>query len=387
MSGEITIVDAAVVKAEVVEYIGSVVEDARTLSVSITDDVTCEKAIALGALVKDKTKWLKGRRAAVYEPLKTATETVRLEYDNPLKLADQIEKTLAAAVITYKQKKRDEEKKRQLELEAKAKQEREEAARKEREAAAERDRIIRERQEAEQKKREQEAAERKAAEDKAAAEKKAAEDKAKAEADERARQLKEEEDRRLANAQKAHDEGLAERSEQLLDKQMPVAPIPAPLPSAADIAAKAEEKRKADEAAAAEEKRKADAKAAEDKKRQEEADYLKRLDDEAALAKSKAAETDAAASQQVTVTRPEERMRTSIRWRYDLPNVEAVKKLCRAISEGRAPVEYIGYDPLEPQKFRAAAIQKDVTRMKDQFDGDAIGIRTWPEEGATFKAE
>lgn len=386
MSGEMTIVDPAVVKGEVVEYLGSVVEDARVLSLTITDDITCEKAVQLGALVKEKEKWLKGRREAVYEPLKKATETIRLEYDTPLKLADQIGKTLAAAVITYKQKKRDEEKKRQLELEAEAKRQREEAARKEREAAAERDRIIKERELEEQRKREAAQAEERRKQEAIAAEKKAAEDKAKAEADERARQIKEEEERRLATAQKAHDEGLTDRSEQILDKQMPVAPIPAPLPSAAETAAKAEEKRKADEATAAEEKRKADEKAAEDKKRQEEADKLKKLDEEAAQAKAKAAETEQAASQQVTVARPEDRMRTNVSWKYDVPDEAAFKKLCLAIGQGRCPVEYGGFNPLEPQKFRAAAIQKDVTRLKEQFEGDAIGIRTWPEESGSFKA-
>lgn len=383
---EMTIMDPQTIKAEVVEYIGSVIEDARTLSLAIVDDATCTQAIDLGAKVKERIKWLKGRREAVYEPLKTATEGVRLEYDVPLKLGDSIEKTLAAAVITYKQKKRAEEEKARLALEAEARRQREEAARKEREAAAERERIIKERAAEEQRKRDAAAAEaaaKLAAEAKVKAE---AEAKAKAEADERARQLKEEEDRRLAAAQEAHDVGLAERSEQILDVQKPVAPLPAPLPSAAELKAKADAELLAEAERVAEAKRKAEAAAAEEAKREEDAARLLRMDNEAALAKAKAAEADAVAAQQVTVARPDDRMRSSVSWKYDVPNVEAFKKLCLAIAQGRAPVEYGGFDPEQPQKFRAAAIQKDVTRMKEQFQGDAVGIRTWPEESGSFKA-
>lgn len=386
MSPVTEIIDHNLVKTEVVQYIGSVIEDARLLAVSIVDDESCARAADLGVQVKDRIKWLKERRKAVYDPLKEATETVRLEFDNPLKLGDQIERTLAAAVIDYRQKKRDEERKRQLEAEAEARRQREEAARKEREAAAERDRIIRERELEEARKRQAVRDEERRKEEALAEEKRQAEARAKAEADARARQIKEEEDRRIAAAQKAHDVGLADRSEQIIDKQMPVAPLPAPLPSTAELAAKADQDRQAREARVADEKRKTEEKAAEERKRQEEADLLKRMDEEAAVAKAKAAEMEAVAASQVTVARPDERMRTSVSWKWDIKDAEAFKKLCRAVAEGRAPVEYAGFDPEQPQKFRAAAITKDVTRLKDQFQGDAIGIRTWFEESGTFKA-
>lgn len=383
---EMTIMDPTVVKAEVVEYLGSAIEDARVIAASITDDASCERATILGATIKEKIAWLKGRRKAVYEPLKAATENVRLEYDTPLKLGEQLEKTLVAGVITYKQKKRDEETRARLALEAKAKQEREEAARKEREAAAERDRIIRERELEEQRKRDAIAAEEKRKRDAEEAEKREIAAKAQREADARAAQLKAEEDARIKTAQEAHDVGLSERSESIIDKQMPVAPLPAPLPSAAEIHAKAEKDRADREAAAAEEKRKADEKIAEDAKRAEETERLRKMDDDAAVARAKAAEAEAAASQQVTVSRPDDRMRTSVSWKWDVSGAEEFKKLCRAIGEGRAPVEYGGFDPANPQKFRAAAITKDVTRLKDQFAGADIGIRTWPEESGSFKA-
>ena len=87
------------------------------------------------------------------------------------------------------------------------------------------------------------------------------------------------------------------------------------------------------------------------------------------------------------MTRPDDRMRTNVSWKYDVPDLASLKKLCRAVAEGRAPAEYVGFDPEQPQKFRGtAALQRDVTRMKDQFAGNDIGIRTWPEESGSFKA-
>ncbi len=382
----IEIVDPSVVKGEVIEYIGSVVEDARMLSLAITDDATCEKAVTLGSLIKQKMAWLKKRREVVYEPLKSATENVRLEFDTPLKLGKQIEDTLSAAIITYRQKKRDEETRARLALEAKAKQEREEAARKEREAQAERERIIRDRELAEQKKRDEAAAKERRKREKEEADRREVAAKAQADADARAKQLKDEQDARLKTAQEAHDQGLAERSENILEKQMPVAPLPAPLPSAAELAAKAEAEKQAEADRMAEYKRKEEERVAEQKKRDEDAAILKRMDDEASLAAAKAAESEAVAAQQITVTRPDDRMSSNVRWYYDVPNEEAFRKLCLAIGERRAPVEYGGFDPLEPQKFRGCAVlQKDVTRQKDTFQGDAIGIRTWPEERSSFK--
>lgn len=387
MSPSTEILDPQVVKAEVIEYLGSVLEDARILSVEIKDDSACEQAISLGAKIKEKIAYLKNRRKVVYEPLKAATEGVRLEYDNPLKLGDQMERALSAAVITFKQKKRAEEERVRLAAEAEAKRQKAEAEAKERAAQAERERIIREREAREQQERDERLAEERRRQAAAEKEKADADAKAKAEADARAQQLREEEDRRLAAAQEAQDVGLAERSETILAAQQPVAPLAAPLPTAAELEAQARKESVEREAIAAEEKRKSDAKAAEEKKRAEEAAHLRRLEEEAALAKQRAAEQEAAASQQVTVTRPDERLRTSVSWKYDVPDVAAFRKLCRAIADGRAPVEYGGFDPEQPQKFRGtAALQRDVTRLKEQFAGSDIGIRTWPEESGSFKA-
>ena len=138
MSPVTEIIDALVVKAEVVAYIGNVIDEAQAVALAITDDVSCERAVALGSAVKERIVWLNGKRKEIYEPLFRATENVRNEYDNPLKLGKAIEKTLAAAVIDYKLKKRREEERLRLAAEAEVKRQKEEAERKEREAAAER---------------------------------------------------------------------------------------------------------------------------------------------------------------------------------------------------------------------------------------------------------
>lgn len=385
MSPTTEIMDPQIVKAEVVEYIGSVIDEAQAVALSIKDDATCEQAVALGSAVKEKLIWLTAKRKEVYEPLYKATERVRAEYDDPLKLGKTIEKTLAAAVIDYKLKKKREEERIRLAAEAEAKRQREEAARKEHEAQEERERIIREREQLEQRKRDEAAAEerrRKEAEESARREAAA---KAQAEADERARLMREEQDARLRNATEAHDVGLAERSETILDKQTSIAPVPAPLPTAAEREALAEKDRQARAAAAAEEQRKADEKAAEEKRRADDAERLRKMDEEAAQAKARAAEAEAAASSQVTVARPEDRMTTSSRYKWDMPDEASFRKLVRAVAEGRAPIEYLDFDPLHPEKFRASAVTKDLLRLKGDFNGDALGIRVWVEEGGTFK--
>jgi hypothetical protein len=129
---------------------------------------------------------------------------------------------------------------------------------------------------------------------------------------------------------------------------------------------------------------------AEDKKRAEDAERLRKMDEEAAAAAARATEAEAVASQQVIVKRPDEGMRTSVNWCYDVPNVEALKKLCLAIAQDRAPVEYLGFHNkdgvYEADRVRSALLNKDVQRMKGEFKGEAIGIRTWPEEKGSFKA-
>lgn len=379
-------VDAEVVKSEVVAYMGNIIEQAQQTALAVQDDASADQAVSLGSMIKAKLVWLKAKRKEVYDPLYQATERVRQEFDDPIKLGTQLEKTLSAAVVDFRLKKRREEEKARLAAEAEARRIREEAERKAREAEAERQRIIRERELEEQRKRD--AAEAEARRQREAEEAKAREIQLQAqrEQDERARRLREEEDARLAKAQEAKDVGLEDRVEKILERQTPIAPIVAPLKTADQLAAEAEAKRKEAEEQERQRLAQEEARKAEEAKRAEEAERVRKMQEEADKAKAEAAAAEAAAAARVSVTRPDDRMRTSVTWKYEVPDQNSFLKLVKAVAEGRAPVEYLGFDPDHPEKFRASAIGKDVLKLKADFGGEAIGIRVWPEEGGSFKA-
>ena len=109
------------------------------------------------------------------------------------------------------------------------------------------------------------------------------------------------------------------------------------------------------------------------------------MDEDAAVAKAKTVELEAIAAQQITVSRPEDRMNSSARYVWDIAAEASFRKLVLAVAQGRAPIEYLDFDPAHPEKFRASAVTKDVTRLKEEFNGEAIGIRVWKEERGSFK--
>jgi hypothetical protein len=373
---------------------GRVIEQAQEISLTVNDDASAEIATNLGVAIKTKLEWLKKRREDVYEPLYHATENVRREYDDPIKLGKQLEKTLSASVIKYKLDKKREEDRLRLAAEADARRIREEAAEKARLAEAERQRIIKEQERREQERRDQIAAEerRKAAE--AEAKRKAAQEREQREADERARLIKQEEDERIRKAQEASDVGLGERVESILERPTAIAPIAKPLPTAAAVAEEAERRRLEDEAEAkAEAERKAAAER-EDSLREEEAARMRQLQDEAARAKADADAAESMAASQVIVPGVDGRMRTSGRWQYTVRDKKDFLKLAMAVAEERLPVEWLNFNPESPEKFKATAIGKYVTKLKEDIDRSgkqatlaAVGITCWLEEGGSFIVE
>lgn len=388
------IVDPSLVKAEIVEYMGSVIEQAQTMALAVKDDASAEQATSLGVAIKTKLLWLKGKRKEVYEPLYQATERVRAEYDDPIKLGTQLEKTLSAAVIKYKLDKKREEDRLRLQAEADARRIREESDRKEREAEAERQRVIREQEERERKRRDEAAAEvrRKLAEEDAR--KKADQKRHEDELAERARLQRQEEDARLNKAQEAQDVGLGERSDAILDKPTAIAPIAKPLPTHAEQQAQKEQARKELEAAQEAERKRQIAIAEEDRLREAEAAKVRQLQEEAEKSKAEAAAAESAAAAQITVSGIDDRLRTSGSWKYSLDSEAEFMKLVRAVAGGIVPPSWLGFDPEHPEKFRATPIQKHVTKFKNDPDASrkqeelrGIGIRTWLEEGGGFVAE
>lgn len=392
---ELTVKDPEIVQAEIVEYMGSILEQAQQLALDVKDDGSANRAAEIGVAVKTRLVWLKKKRFTDYEEhLFPAAERIRLSFDNPIKLGIAIEKTLGAAVNKYKLDKKREEDRLRLEAEAKARVIREEASRKEREAEAERQRIIKERQEREQRARDEAEAEerRKKAEAKTREDAEIA--RLKKEQDERARLIKEEEDARLAKAQEAHAVGMADRVEGILENPTAIASVAKALPTKAVV--EEEEKRRAEEKAAAEEaERKRQAAATEEQRlREEEAAKMKQLQDEADKAKADADLAESAAAAQATVTAADNRMRTNQKAMYEVVDKASFLKMAKAVVEGRAPIEFLGFDPEHPEKYRASAIGKmanDAKKSPDfaakQAEMGAIGIRVWLEETGTFKAE
>ncbi len=388
------IMDAAEVQTEITQYLGNVLDEAKKLAEAVKDDQSASQAAVLGTQVKTRVAWLKSKRAEIYEPLYAATERIRLEFDNPIKLGGQLEKTLAAAIIKFKQDKKREEDRLRLEAEANARRVREEAERKEREEEEERQRVIRDREARERKAREEAAAEERRIAVEAKAKEEAEKARLQREQDERARLMKAEEDARLAKAQEAEKVGLADRVESILETPEAIAPIAKPLPSSAEL--EAEKIRKRQEAEAeAETERQRQAKAAEEQRlRDEEAMRLKQMAEETERAKAEAARAEAEAAAQATVTTADSRMRTNVSAKYEISDEASFRKLVRAVAEGRAPLGFLGFDPEHPEKFRAPALGRHATAIKKDpdFSGKqselaAIGVRVWLEEGGAFKAE
>ena len=386
--------DATVVRSEIVSYMGNTIDAARELSMSIKDDASANIATDLGVAVKSKLSWLKQKREEIYTPLYDATERVRLEFDSPIKLGISIEKTLAAAVIKYRLDRKREEERLRLAAEAEARRIREEADRKERAAEEERERIIKE----------QKAREHKARDDAAAmeirrlaeveAKKKAEQERCRIEQEERSRLAKEEEDARLAKAQEAHDVGITERVDSILERPTAIAPIAAILPSSISIQEEIERNRRQKEDDAEYERKRKSVEEEENRKREEEAAIMKRLQEDADRAKANADAAESMAAAQLVIGSADTRMRTSGRWKYSVDNEECFRKLVKAASENRVPIEWLNFDPENPSKFRATKIGKYVTGLRNNPDASSkqvelssIGIRAWLEEGGGFIAD
>ena len=394
MSPTQEIIDAEVVQSEITVYMGGIIEQCQALANAVNDDASANRAAELGVAIKTKIAWLKKKRFSDYEEhLLPATERIRLTFDNPLKLGIALEKTLSASIIKYQQDKKREEDRLRLAAEAEARRVREEAARKEREAEAERQRIIKEQQERERRRVEAEAAEERRVKAEAKAKEDAERARLKREQDERARLIKEEEDARLAQAQEAQNVGLGERVQDILETPKAIAPI-ATLPSKADMDAAAECQRQADAAEAEAERRRLAAKVEEDRLRAEEQERMRKLREDADKAKTDADLAEASAAAQASVTTADTRMRTNTSAKYEIADLASFLKLVKAVADGRAPVDWLGFDQEKPEKFRASGIGRHATKIKNlpdfaakQAEAAAVGVRIWLEENGSFKSE
>ena len=59
----------------------------------------------------------------------------------------------------------------------------------------------------------------------------------------------------------------------------------------------------------------------------------------------------------------------------EIGDITAVMMVLREVLEGRAPIEFIGYDRKHPEKWRPSKITEDVTDKKERFK--CAGIRVY----------
>lgn len=434
MESETRVVEADEIAREIGPAIDGALAKAASVAAAVVDDESYAIAIDLGVQVRTHIDQAEDWRKKYYEPARAVADNLAGFCDPKIKQGKAILKLLASAVSAYDLRKRREAQlaKERAEAEAKKiqedadrkKREAEEAERRAKQAAEDEKKRAREAEEAERqraadekhreylRKREAEAAEARAAQAQKEAAEKAEMDRRRAEQAERDRKLKEEEEHRMTHAQTAEDVGNADKVSPILSQPTPIAPVaasPTVAPSEEQLAIEADLARQAAAAKAAREQKEADeARAREqagreqaerDRAAREEAQKKKaemdaeaeRTRQEAAAAQAAAAAAKAAASSAISVARPDDRIRTATRWRWELDSDGTPAKdraafllLAQAVLEGRAPIEYLGFDPKAASKFRPAAVNKDVQDLKEQFV--CPGLRAFPQNDVSFKA-
>ena len=319
-------------------------------------------------------------------------EQVREVFDSRLKPIAALKKALLGHVADYKARKERAAKIDRERAEAEARRQQEAAEKAQREAEeAER----RANQAAEDEKRRQEEAAvvevRRVQAEKEARERREREVR-EAAAAETTRKLKEEEDARLKHAEVAHEEGNGEaKVDVILESATPISPVLGKAEQARDLEAvrlEQEQARKIADAKA-EQERQAAAEA-EHKRKEAEADaFRKREAADQAVAAATAATAAAAAAANATKAQDTGTTGT-VRWRWDLASdgsemgdISAIMAIIKAVLEGLAPIEYIGYNPKRPQDFRPSLIGEDVTNKKDRFA--CPGIRAYPQQDEQLK--
>lgn len=370
------VVDLEVIRTSIGPSIDKAIHHAAKIAVSITDDASREIAIDAVEKIKDDCltvleKW----RLEYYVPKYRDAEDAREVFDTRLKEAKAVVKTIMSHVSDYNVRKKREADLARERAEAEARRLREELERKQRELE-DAERRAREAAEAE-KRRVKEAEEAEArriaaeAEAKIRAERTARE----AAAAETARKLKEEEDARLKQAQLAEEVGNgAAKVDTILESATPISPVLAKPEQAKDLETLRLEQEQATRVAEEKVLRENTAAAEAEKKRQEAEAEAQRKREELAAATAAATSAAAAAAATSIATKEDSRTISVTRWKVDLDSDgtvdgdrAAVMTLLKAIVEGRAPIEAMGFDENHPEDFRPAWVTKQVTEKKDRF--------------------
>ncbi|MBS3927733.1 MAG: hypothetical protein KGZ65_03990 [Sphingomonadales bacterium] len=386
------VVDLEIIRSSIGPSIDKALHHAAKIAASITDDASREIAIDAVEKVKDDCltvleKW----REDYYVPKYRDAEDARSVFDTRIKEAKAVVKTIMSHVSDYNVRKKREADLARERAEAEARRLREELERKQRELEAA-ERRANEAAEAEKRriKEAEEAEERRIvaeAEARIRAERAARE----AAAAETARKLKEEEDARLKQAQLAKDVGNGDaKVDTILESATPISPVLAKPEQAKDLETLrleneqatrvAEEKVLREQAAAAE---------AENVRLAAEADAKAKREE---LATATAAATSAAAAAAATsiATTTDSRTVSVTRWKVDLASDgtvdgdrAAVMTLLKAIVEGRAPIEAMGFDENHPEDFRPSWVVKQAAEKKDRFF--CPGWKAYPQADEQLK--
>lgn len=392
------VVDLEVISKNIGPSIDQALQKAAKLAANITDDASRELAIDAVESLKDEClSPLKRWREEYYRPKYLEAEAAREIFDPRIKQAETVVKTIMGHVADYNVKKQREERLAKERAEAESRRLREDLEQKQRELEAAQ-RREREAREAEEKRiREaKEAEERRIKAEKEAQERREREARENA-AVETARKIKEEEEARLRHAQEAERVGNGPgKVDTILESATPIAPVLARPEAAKDL----ESLRLQNEQATrvAEEKllrERAEAEAAEKRRVEAEAETeRKRAELHAA---TEAATAAAAAAATTSMVNAEEKRTVGVtRWVWDLDSDgteegdrKAVLELLKAILDSQAttnpvPLEFIGYDPKHPEKFRPSKIGESVSDLKDRFS--CPGIRAYCQQDERLKA-
>jgi len=202
---------------------------------------------------------------------------------------------------------------------------------------------------------------------------------------ETARKQAEEGEHRLEHALIAEDMKAGQKVDSILENATAISPVlgkAQQIPDQATVELEHDQARKVAEEKARQEAE-ASAKAAKERQEAETAAAKAQLEAEEAATAAAAAVAQAAATSAV-VTRPDPRTTQVVRFKWDLDSdgteegdIAAFLILAKAVVEGKAPVDYLGFDPKAPTRFRPQAINADVTTLKDKFV--CPGIKAYPE--------
>lgn len=381
------VVDAEFIAKEIGPVIDQALAEASRIAANIVDDASRDRAVDLGVLVREKVKQAEDWRETYYMPAYRVAKNLASWCDPRIKQGKAVLEILSSGISRFDIQKRREADLARERAEAEARRIQEEAERKQREAE-EAERRAKEAAEAEaRRKREAEEAEKRRIQAEAEAKARAEEEARRVEREERERKLKEEEEARLRHAQEAEHVGNGHKVDSILEKPTAIAAVPASVTTARDqetLRIEQELAQKAAQERAESERKNAEEAAQRQAEEQAKAEQKRKEAEDAAVA-AKAAQAAVAATAAIA-KRPDERVRTTVSWKWALDGdpLVAFFKLAKAVVEGRAPVQYLGFDPSAPEKFRPTAINKDVQALKTAFVCD--GIKAYPQEDKVFLA-